>query len=377
MHPQIIKDQPGQCPICNMELVKKEMNSAPVTSVQLESLLKPSNQHVVSGIPVTTIKNDQKDVKIDALGQVEYDTRGIGTISARINGRIEKLYVRYTYQLIHKGQHIMDIYSPELLTAQQNLLFILKNDPENISLIQAAKQKLFWLGMTAKQIEHIVQTGNPIFTISVFSNLNGHLHNAGQESVAMSRPSPISGMRVINPNTEMLNLKEGMYVQKGQSLYSVYNPDRVWALLNVYSEGQDLIQKGQSVRLIPEAAPDQAFMGHIDFIEPFYRTGNRTASVRVNFDNSTLHLPVGSQIRGLILTSPVIGYWLPKESVTFLGIDRIVFLKGVDGFKPQKVTIGTLTDTHVQVLGGLSPTDSVAIQAQYLMDSESFIKIKQ
>jgi len=377
MHPQIVKDQPGQCPICGMDLVKKEMNATLITGVQLESLLKPTNQYVISTIPVTAIKKDQQAVEIDAVGRVEYDTRRIGNISAKINGRIEKLYVRYTYQLIQKGQKIMDIYSPELLTAQQNLLFILKNDAGNGSLIEAAKQKLVLLGMSADQLERVIQTGNPVFSVSVYSSLSGHLHNAGQGSFVMNQQVAPLSMSTISPSTELLNLKEGMYVQRGQNLFSVYNPSKAWALLNIYTDGQALIQKGQEVKITPETAPDKSFHARIDFIEPFYREGSRTTSVRVYFDNSSLRLPVGSQVRGLILTSPAIGFWLPKESVTSLGLDRIVFLKEADGFKPKKVTTGIITDNSIQIIDGLSSTDSVAIKAQFLMDSESFIKVKE
>ena len=95
-----------------------------VHNVQLASLLKPTNEYVISAIPVTTIKKDKPVIDINAIGKVEYDTRMIGTIAARISGRIEKLYVRYKYQPIEKGQKIMDIYSPELLTGQQNLIVL-------------------------------------------------------------------------------------------------------------------------------------------------------------------------------------------------------------------------------------------------------------
>lgn len=377
MHPQILRDQPGQCPICGMDLVKKEMDAALINDVHLESLLKPTNQFVISTIPVTAIKKDQIVVEIDAVGTVEYDTRMIGNISARIDGRIEKLYVRYKYQYIEKGQKIMDIYSPELLTAQQNLLFIFKNDAGNESLIQAAKQKLLLLGMSGDQLESIIQEGKPLFSVSVYSNLSGHLHNAGDGSVAMSPQPPSSSMSAINPSTELLNLKEGMYVKKGQNLFSVYNPSKAWALLNIYTDGQALILKGQLVKITPETAPEKSFQGHIDFIEPFYRAGSRNTSVRVYFDNSSLRLPVGSQVRGLIQTQSTMGYWLPKESVTSLGIDRIVFLKVTDGFKPMKVITGITANNNIQIVEGLSETDSVSIKAQFLIDSESFIKIKE
>lgn len=359
------------------ELVKKEMDEVLTTGVQLESLLKPTNQFVISTIPVIAIKKDQIVAEIDALGRVEYDTRMVGNISARINGRVEKLYVRYKYQYIKKGQKIMDIYSPELLTAQQNLLFILKNDAGNGSLILVAKQKLLLLGMSTDQVRSIMQTGNPLFSVSVYSNLSGHLHNAGDGSAAMSPQTSSSIMTAINPSTEVLNLKEGMYVQKGQNLFSVYNPSKAWALLNIYTDGQALIQKGQLVKITPETAPGRSFQGRIDFIEPFYREGSRTTSARVYFDNSSLRLPVGSQVRGLIIAHPAMGYWLPKEAVTSLGIDRIVFLKVTDGFKPKKVTTGITANNSIQIVNGLSETDSVAIKAQFLIDSESFIKVKE
>ena len=377
MHPQIIRDKPGQCPICGMELVKKVADAAQIADVQLESLLKPTNQYVISNIAVTAIKKEEEVAKIDALGRVEYDTRMIGNISARINGRIEKLYVRYKYQYIKAGQKIMEIYSPELLTAQQNLLFILKNDAGNTSLIAAAKQKLLLLGMSSGEVQRIMQTGKALFAVTVYSNVSGHVHNAGEGATAMRPQASSSSMTAINPSTEILNLKEGMYVQKGQGLFSVYNPSKAWALLDIYTDGQALIQKGQLVKITPEAAPGKSFQGHIDFIEPFYREGSRTTSARVYFDNSSLRLPVGSQVRGSIFSSPAMRYWLPKEAVTSLGIDRIVFLKVTDGFRPLKVTTGITVDNNIQITGGLSETDSVAIKAQFLIDSESFIKVRQ
>ena len=359
------------------EPVKKEMAAVEAPIVQLESLLKPTNQNVISTIPVTAIKKEEVGAKIDALGRVEYDTRMIGNISARINGRIEKLYVRYKYQYIKAGQKIMEIYSPELLTAQQNLLFILKNDAGNVSLIAAAKQKLLLLGMSSNQLQRIIQTGKPLFAVTVYSNVSGHVHNAGGGAAAMRPQASSSSMSAINPSTELLNLKEGMYMQKGQGLFSVYNPSKAWALLDIYTDGQALVKKGQLVKITPEAAPGKAFQGNIDFIEPFYREGSRTTSARVYFDNSSLRLPVGSQVRGLIFSNPAMRYWLPKEAVTSLGIDRIVFLKVTDGFRPLKVTTGITIDNNIQITGGLSETDSVAIKAQFLIDSESFIKINK
>ena len=128
MHPEIIRDKPGDCPICGMKLVEKLTGGERTADVTLEALLKPTNEFVVSSISVTTIQKKEEKIEMEVLGNIAYDTRAVGSISSRVAGRIEKLYVRYRFQQINKGQHIMDIYSPELLTAQQNLLFVIKLD---------------------------------------------------------------------------------------------------------------------------------------------------------------------------------------------------------------------------------------------------------
>jgi len=373
MHPEIIRDKPGRCPICGMELVKKETDAKKVNGVDLGSLLKPTNEFVVSSIPVTTIQKREEQIEIEALGNIGYDTREVGSISARVSGRIEKLYVKYRYQRISKGQHILDIYSPELLTAQQNLLFLLKNDDGNTTMIQASKEKLLLLGMSNEQLRSVIQSGQPSLTIAVFSNYSGHIHEAADKGIMNNETALMKDISLI---TEELSLKEGMYLQKGQSVFSVYNPDRAWAILNIYGESQSLVKVGNTVRVIPETAPASDFRATIDFIEPFYRKENKTLTARVYFNNSTLKIPIGSQVRATIFGNTKDAYWLPKEAVLSLGIDKAVFQKSDGGFKAHKINTGIMHKNHIQVLNGLNETDSVAANAQYLMDSESFIKIK-
>lgn len=373
MHPEIIRDKPGQCPICGMTLVKKEEGGAKIKEVELESLLKPTNEFVVSSIPFTTIQKREEQIEIEALGNIAYDTRQVGSISARVSGRIEKLYVKYRYQKIGKGQHILDIYSPELLTAQQNLLFLLKNDSENKSMIGAAKERLLLLGVTNQQLGKIIQTGQPSLTIAVYSNYSGHIHEAAKNGGMNNEPGLMKDVSLL---TEELSLKEGMYLQKGETIFNIYNPDRAWAILNIYGESQALIKTGYSVHITPETAPTKDFTARIDFIEPFYQKESKTLTARVYFNNSVLKIPIGSQVRATIFGNTKEAYWLPKEAVLSLGIDKVVFQKSDGGFKAHKVNTGIIHEKHIQVLSGLNETDSVAVNAQYLMDSESFIKVK-
>jgi Cu(I)/Ag(I) efflux system membrane fusion protein len=373
MHPEIIRDKPGNCPICGMQLVKKEENTVALNDVRVDDLLQPTDQFIVSKIPVTAISNKSVPIEVEVLGTIAYDTRLVNTISARVSGRIEKLYVKYRYQHIMKGQRLMDIYSPDLLTTQQELLFVLRNDPTNSSLINAAKQKLLLLGMSEGQLQQVIRTGKPSLTVAVYSAYTGHIHDAGN-----TMPGQNAGDQRMDISriTEELMVKEGMYVEKGQNIFQIYNTDRSWAVLNIFPEYQALVKKGDAVRVVPETAPAKNFRAQIDFIEPFFRKENKTLTARVYFNNSKIQIPVGSQVKATIFAEDKQANWLPIDAMLSLGTDKIVFIKTDGGFRARKVETGIIYKNNIQVLSGLSPTDSVAANAQYLVDSESFIKVK-
>lgn len=367
MHPQILRDKPGDCPICGMALVKKGGGEKASDTVNLGTMLKGSSV-IISSIPVTAISNSVEKMEIDALGYTAYNMKYTGTISARISGRIEKLYLRYNFQDVMEGQRVMDIYSPELLTAQQNLLFLVKNDPGNSSLINISKEKLRLLGVTSRQLNQIITRGKSIVSVSVYSNYSGHIHEIDKGTSAIEMPAE---------NTQALNVKEGMYVQRGEAVFSVYNPHHIWVLLNIYANQQALVNKGQTVQLVSEVYPGKIIEAKIDYIEPVFRDGSKTITARVNIDNSRLNIPVGSQMKAKILANTNRFAWLPAEAIVSLGQDKVVFVKSAEGFKPQRVETGLIVQNKIQILKGLTEKDSVAANAQFLIDSESFIKVNQ
>lgn len=371
MHPEIIRDKPGSCPICGMDLVRKVENAVAINDIKLDDLLQPTDRFVVSTVPVTTIQQKEEPIEVDALGTVAYDTRLISTISARVSGRIEKLYVKYRYQHVMKGQKIMDIYSPDLLASQQELLFVVKSDPSNTSLINAAKQKLLLLGMSEGQLRQVIRTGKPSLTVSIFSDRTGHIHEAGN---TMPGENADNQRKDIARITEDLSIKEGMYVDKGQNIFQLYDVSRSWILLNIFPEYLSLVKKGDTVRVLPETNPGKNFRAQIDFIEPLYRKENKTLTARAYFNNSQLQIPVGSQVRATIFADNKSANWLPEDAVLSLGIDKVVFIKQSGGFKAHKVETGLAYKDLIQIVSGLNPTDSVAANAQFLTDSESFIK---
>ncbi|MBS1738248.1 MAG: efflux RND transporter periplasmic adaptor subunit [Bacteroidetes bacterium] len=369
MHPQIIRHEPGNCPICGMPLVKKENASREISEVDLSTLLQSDNNTVVSSIPVTTMQFANQEIQLDALGSVEYDTRFMKTISSRVSGRIEKLYIKYRYQPVRAGDKVMDIYSPELLTGQQNLLFLIKNDPTNTPLINAAKQRLLLLGMNNNQLQKVIATGKAIYSVTIYSNYTGHVHETGNMN---------SSQQIIPMNESgELSIKEGMYVEKGQPVFQVNNMNNVWVTLNLFPRENSLIKVGTPVTIIPETAPDKKILSKIGFIEPFYKDGSKTVSARVYLNNSKSMIPVGSQVKATLNIQTKFSNWLPKESVLSLGLNKIVFLKKGNVFKAHQVSTGIVAKNLIQVTDGLDTKDSVAINAQFLIDSEGFIKLKQ
>jgi Cu(I)/Ag(I) efflux system membrane fusion protein len=374
MHPEIIRDGPGSCPICGMDLIKKEEKAIALKGIQIDDLLQPANHFVVSSIPVISLQSQKKAIPVDVFGSVTYDSRHINIISARVSGRIEKLYVRYRYQHIHKGDRIMDIYSPELSTAQQELLFLVQNDPENDGLIRAAKQKLLLLGMSEEQLNKVLLSKKPLSTITIYSNYSGHLHEAGN-----SMPASINNeaKNDVAATMEELPIKEGMYVQQGQNIFQVFNTENIWVLLNIFPESQSIVKVGNPVKIVPETNSAMSLSGKIDFIEPVFRPESKTLTARVYLKNTMGMIPIGAQIRAQIFTEQELTNWLSKDAVLSLGMDKVVFLKTAGGFRAHKIETGLSYKNQIQILSGLKETDSVAANGQYLADSESFIKVKQ
>lgn len=371
MHPEIIRTTPGNCPICGMKLVKKEEGNKAVEDVDLEALLKPANAFVLSTVPVTTLEQRKEDVELDVVGTVARDTRQAGTISSKVKGRIEKLYIRYKYQPVKKGQKVMDIYSPELVTAQQNFLFLLRNDPDNASLINAARDRLLFMGMTSGQVADLVNTKSPKNAITVYSNYSGFVTDP---DVQANRSGPDS-MQLQMAAKQDLAIKEGMYVEIGQAVFSVYNNARAWILLDIFPGQQNMIKTGDAVRIVPESSPGQKLRGNIDYIEPVFRPGSKTLTARVYINNADMLLPIGSRVNATIFTSSVNATWVPKDAVLSTGRYKVVFLKQRSGFKAHHVTTGIELNRSTQIVTGLSLRDSIAANAQFFIDNEAFIKV--
>jgi membrane fusion protein, copper/silver efflux system len=184
--------------------------------------------------------------------------------------------------------------------------------------------------------------------------------------------SPANGQPNSALLTQELSLKEGMYIQKGQTLLMIMDHHQVWAALQIFSADQSLVAAGDSVRLIPEANTADIIDAKIDLMEPFFRPGNNTPTARVYFHNEDM-LPIGSHVSATIYGEKKNRLWLPQTSVLSLGMGRLVFRKVAGGFAAHKIITGIRAGSVFEVIAGLDQKDSVAANAQYFTDSESFI----
>ena len=239
-------------------------------------------------------------------------------------------------------------------------------------MINAAKRKLLLLGMGNQQLTQVMQSGKPSFTIAVYSNFSGHIHESSNNANVITAGS--AAMKDAALVTEELPLKEGMYVQKEQSIFSVFNPTKAWAVINIFAGQAAMVKVGDKVRITPETDPQKDFMAAISYIEPFYRAGSKTLSARVYFDNSIFKIPIGSQVKATIFAGNRTASWLPEEAVLSLGLDKVVFVRSGESFAARKISTGIINKHLIQVLSGLKENEAVAANAQYLVDSESFIK---
>ncbi len=368
MHPEIIRDKPGNCPICGMNLVKKVIESQLVDGKSIEDLLKPTDNFIVGKYQTTTPKDTALSIEINLPGIVAYDPNSAVNVAARINGRIERMYVNYKFQKVSKGQKLFDLYSPELMTEQQNFIYLMTNDAANTSIISASKQKLALYGMTDNQIRSLVSTqkANPI--ISIYSPTSGIIK--GTESMV----NPVNPAMQNSATTENLSIKEGDYVKKNQTVFQLLNTDKVWGIFNVSPNFTRLIKANQPIRISTELAENKFINAQINFVETQLNPADKTNRIRVYLNNNTLKLPVGIRLQGFVKTNSTKGIWIQKQAIVSIGIQKIVFLKIGKGFKATAIKTGIVIDDFVQVVEGISVRDSIAQKGQYLIDSESFIK---
>jgi len=282
MHPNVQLPESGQCPICFMDLIPLESGSSSLQPNQLsmsESAMKLAN---IETIPASM---GIAELEIHLSGKVEYDESRIGNITAWVPGRLERMFVDYTGISVKKGDHMMELYSPELYTAQEELIQARKlfdsNKGQSVigkktikATLHASREKLRLMGLLDEQIQKIEESDSPSNLTTVFS--------------------PMSGV-VIQKNGV-----EGAYVKTGTNIYTIADLSRVWVIFDAYESDLPWLAFGQKVTFSAEAIPGEIFEGRVAFIDPVLDAKTRTVKVRMNVLNPNGMIKPGMFVHGTI-----------------------------------------------------------------------------
>ena len=348
MHPQIRQNEPGQCPLCGMDLIplSDEGNSE---DNPMEIKMSPTAMQLANvQTSIITKRKPIKEVRMN--GKIKADERNVTSQSSHIPGRIEKLMVSFTGESVQKGQVLAFVYSPELVTAQEELFEAKKIKETQPGLYQAAVEKLKNWKLTEKQINQILEGGVVQEQFPILADVSGIVLN------------------------KKVNL--GDYIKKGQTIYEVANLSKVWVLFDVYESDIPWVKTGDKVQFTVQSIPGETFKGKISFIDPVINPKTRVASARVEISNPGMRLKPDMFVLGTI-ESPIHNekeaLIVPKSAVMWTGERSVVYTKITNAkgisFMMKEVTLGpALGDSYV-IKSGLEPGEEIATNGTFSIDA--------
>ncbi len=422
MHPQIKMPEKGLCPICGMDLIPVyEGDEDDVGGQDKVSLTLNETARRLAEVETAEVVYKEAVHEVRLVGKVDYDETRLAYISAWIDGRIDRLYVDFTGIKVRKGDHLIKLYSPELLAAQEEYLQAIRNLKESRdtglgvmrqtaeATLKSAREKLRLYGIDEQQVRELERRGKP------------------REHMIIR--SPVSGTVIHKKGFE------GMYVKTGDRIYTIADLSRVWLFLEAYERDIPWLHYGQSVVIEAESFPGRVFRGKIAFIEPFVNEKTRTIKLRVNIDNPDEQLKPGMFVRaiiksvvgegGRIYEANLAGKWIcpmhpdvvkdrpgtcdlcgmslietskfgfindpslktkvlvvPKTAVLITGKRAVVYVEnpddksGVHRYEGREVVLGPTAGDNYIVLAGLKPGERVVVKGNFKIDSDLQIQAK-
>lgn len=358
-------------------------------SLKIGSSVLPTNYRVISSQKsVKPIRNEGVS-KIKGQGYISVDERRNNKVTARFSGRIEKLYVKYNFEYVKKGEKIMEIYSPELNTYQEELLFLLKSNNES-NLIDRAEEKLRLLGITQTQINDIKKTGTTFLTITVHCPKDGYVFFKSSASGSMINMSnnannKMGGMGNSSNTSKNIQsgnqqIREGSYVNKGDILFWLNDLNEVWAMVAIDNSHEQKLKLGAKVSLISELHKADTIQASINFIEPVYQQNQKFIMSRIYLKNTNKKYKINSLVEGTIRAPETSSIMVPYSSVLFLGKRKIVWIlkertaNNSKIYEARDVEIGSTDNGMIEIKKGLNINEEIALDAGYLLDRESLIK---
>ncbi|CAN1532425.1 AcrA Membrane-fusion protein [Spirosomataceae bacterium] len=352
MHPQVVSDKMGTCPICHMDLVmvKKQNNLNPGEIYLNEEQLRLGN------IKTDTLSVGSLNEKIVLTGVLNYNQNERQSINSRIMGRIDKLYYKTVGDYVATGSPLYDIYSEELNNAKQEyILAISKKKNFNKALIDvdeiiaAAANKLLLWGLSKNQIQELEQTKKLSNTTTFYSPSSGYITSVAAQ--------------------------EGSYVMDGGNIIDVANLSTLWVETQAYSSQLSLIQKNSLSKILIPYLDNLEMKAQVEFINPELNDGSRINTVRFTVANKAQKLKPGMPVYVIIENSNVHSITLPTDAVIRDSKGATVWIQtGKNTFKSKMVDIGIESENKIEIKSGLNTKDVVVISGAYLLNSEFIFK---
>ncbi|MFO7957436.1 MAG: efflux RND transporter periplasmic adaptor subunit [Candidatus Brocadiia bacterium] len=369
MHPQIRQPEPGQCPICGMDLIPVESGAEGGSANPREFSTSVAGKALMD-IETAPVERRPVDVPVRMVGKVAPDERRIGHITAWVGGRIDRLYVDFTGTRVEAEEPMAYLYSPELLNAQQELLQALDAERElagsdmpimrdtAAATVEAAREKLRLLGLTRQQVAEI--------------------ESRGEQRDHVTIHAPMGGVVIEK------HVSEGMYVKTGTRIYTIADLSRVWVRLDAYESDIQWLAEGQEVAFTAEAFPGERFTGKIAFIDPVLDPRTRTVKVRLDVPNPEGRLKPDMFVRAT--ARPVLGrsgeapLVIPDTAPLITGRRAVVYVEVPDAemptFEGREVILGPRAGEYYVVTEGLEAGERVVTNGAFKIDSALQIQAK-
>lgn len=345
MHPQIRQPDPGLCPLCAMDLIPVATGGSAQPGAR-EIVLGPAAEKRAE-IATARLFRDQARHELTLTGRVELAETGLHSVSARSAGRIDSLFADSVGQQLAEAEVLAEIYSPELLSAQEELLQSVGTGDET-----AAREKLRLLGIAAVDIDAVITTG--------------------RVSERLPLRAPSAGVVLEKP------ILEGDHVRRGETLLTIADLSRVWALFDVWEQDLHLVAVGQQIEFSAEALPGQTFTGLVSFLDPVLNDQSRSLALRVEMDNSAGLLRPGLFLRGTLRApygaekEPLL---LPATAPLLTGRRAVVYVSlGQGRYEGREVVLGPRVGDFYIVRGGLDEGEEVVVRGAFKLDSDLQIR---
>ena len=355
MHPQIMQPEAGDCPICGMDLIPAETSAEGLNANEFK-LTK--NAMALANIQTSTVGNStSKDATIKLSGKIAENEEANVVQASYFSGRIERLNISSTGEEVRKGKLLATIYSPELFSAQQELITASLFKESQPALYKAVRNKLKLWKISDSQINEIETSKKVKQNFPIYATVSGTV-------------------------SEKL-VEQGDYVKQGQAVLKITNLNTVWALFDVHENQIELFKKGQNITITTTAYPNKEFKATVDFIDPTFNSATRTVKLRVVLNNKNREFKTGMFVEGTIentISDKEQRLMIPSSAILWTGERSVVYFKTNPDepiFEMKEITIGKQIGEQYEVIDGLQRGDEIVTNGTFTVDASAQLQGKK